>query len=203
MENADLSEMLTDPEILAVNIDPPPLFQKGHPAGCINIPLTRVGWIEDLKAYMKGKKNGIIILSKHRISGETALKLAKENHVDVKCLICGAYEDMESRGVRLIKIPTISSEDLRKDLHRYTVIDVREHIELVSGYIPGATHIPLSKIKKGQFTLEKGKKYATVCAHGVRSRIAANALIERGYDATTVTGGMAIWLINDFEVDYP
>ncbi len=203
MENTDLSELLKDPEILVVNIDPAPLFQKGHPAGCINIPLTRIGWIEDLKVSMRGKKNGIIILSKHRISGEAALKLAVENHVDVKCLICGECEDLERRGVRLIKIHAISAEELRKDLHQYTVIDVREHIELVSGYIPGATHIPLRKIKEGKFTLEKGKKYATICAHGVRSRIAANALTERGYDATTVTGGMAIWLTRDFEVDYP
>lgn len=203
MENTDLLELLKDPEILVINIDPASLFQKGHPSRCINIPLTRTGWIEDLKASMRGKKNGIIILSKHRISGQTALKLAEENHVDVKCLICGECEDLERRGVRLIKIPAISAEELRKDLHRFTVIDVREHIELVSGYIPGATHIPLKKIKEGQFTLDRGKKYATICAHGVRSRIAANALIERGYDATTVTGGMAIWLIKDFEVDYP
>jgi Rhodanese-related sulfurtransferase len=88
-------------------------------------------------------------------------------------------------------------------LDSYTVIDVRNSNELVSGYIQGAIHIPLHRIKEGKFNLEKEKKYATVCAHGIRSRMAANVLIEKGYDAKTVTGGMAIWLIRDFEVDYP
>jgi rhodanese-related sulfurtransferase len=89
------------------------------------------------------------------------------------------------------KIDATRALDLVKD--GATLLDVRESSEWKSGHAPGAIHIPLGDIDQAPRRLHKGRPVVVVCASGMRSRTAAKHLRELGYDATSVTGGMAAW----------
>ncbi|WP_242448143.1 rhodanese-like domain-containing protein [Cellulomonas sp. WB94] len=73
------------------------------------------------------------------------------------------------------------------------LVDVRESHEWKSGHAPRAVHIPLGQIDQGARRLQKSRPVVVVCASGMRSRTAANQLRSLGYEATSVSGGMAAW----------
>lgn len=74
-----------------------------------------------------------------------------------------------------------------------TLVDVRETSEWRSGHAPRAVHIPLGQIDQGARRLTKSRPVVVVCASGMRSRTAAKQLRTLGYEATSVSGGMAAW----------
>lgn len=74
-----------------------------------------------------------------------------------------------------------------------TLVDVRESSEWKSGHAPGAIHIPLGQIEQAPKRLHQGRAVVVVCASGMRSRTAAKRLRGLGFDATSVSGGMAAW----------
>ncbi len=203
MNESHFSMNPDDPAVLYVSVDPPAVFEKGHPERCHNIQLTRFGWVDDLKSVTKSNVRSIVIFSFHSVCANEAKRLAEEAGIHVGAVLYGSPKELEERGIKMAKIPAMSVDELKKEFDRFTVIDVREKSELATGFIPGAIHIPLNNLKSKKFKLEKGKVYAAVCAHGNRSRTAANILLENGFDARTVTGGMAMWLIRQFEVEYP
>lgn len=74
-----------------------------------------------------------------------------------------------------------------------TLVDVRETSEWRSGHAPRALHIPLGELGRRSRRLPKDKPVVVVCASGMRSRSGARQLRTLGYQATSVTGGMAAW----------
>lgn len=74
-----------------------------------------------------------------------------------------------------------------------TLLDVREKGEWKSGHAPGAIHIPLGEIDKAPRRLKQGRPVVVMCASGMRSRSAAKHLRRLGYDAASLSGGMAAW----------
>ena len=74
-----------------------------------------------------------------------------------------------------------------------TLVDVREKSEWKSGHAPRAIHIPLDQIDNRARRLAKARPVVVVCASGRRSRTGAKHLRSLGYEATSVSGGMAAW----------
>lgn len=74
-----------------------------------------------------------------------------------------------------------------------TLVDVRESAEWRTGHAPHAVHIPLGMISQGARRLQKTRPVVVVCASGMRSRSGAQQLRDLGYQATSVSGGMAAW----------
>lgn len=89
------------------------------------------------------------------------------------------------------RVNAARSLDLVKD--GATLVDVRENSEWRSGHAPRAVHIPLGQIDHGARRLTKSRPVVVVCASGMRSRTAAKQLRALGYEATSVSGGMAAW----------
>ena len=74
-----------------------------------------------------------------------------------------------------------------------TLLDVRENGEWKSGHAPGAIHVPLGDIDKAPRRIKQGRPVVVMCASGMRSRTAAKHLRGLGYDAASLSGGMAAW----------
>ena len=74
-----------------------------------------------------------------------------------------------------------------------SLLDVRESSEWKSGHAPGAIHVPLGDIDKAPRRLPKGRPVVVMCASGMRSRTAAKQLRSLGYDAASLSGGIAGW----------
>jgi rhodanese-related sulfurtransferase len=62
--------------------------------------------------------------------------------------------------------------------------------EFLAGHIPGALHVPLSRLAEGTAALPAGRNLVLICRSGSRSRRAAALLAERGVTAVDVVGGM-------------
>jgi rhodanese-related sulfurtransferase len=74
-----------------------------------------------------------------------------------------------------------------------SLLDVRESHEWKSGHAPGAIHVALGDIDKAPRRLPKGRPVVVMCASGMRSRTAAKHLRSLGYDAASLSGGIAGW----------
>ena len=83
---------------------------------------------------------------------------------------------------------------------RVTVVDVRKPEAHALGSIPGsvnfdaydALHAGDEQAMEG-LELPKGERVVTVCNRGNSSAVAAEQLRRRGYEASTLEGGMEAW----------
>jgi glyoxylase-like metal-dependent hydrolase (beta-lactamase superfamily II) len=85
-------------------------------------------------------------------------------------------------------------ESLKKNEDIF-LLDVREPEEYADFKIPGSINVPLSKLfsKDTPLQLPRDKKIVTICSHGNRSMVATFALAQKGIEATSLVGGMAMW----------
>ncbi len=86
------------------------------------------------------------------------------------------------------------------------VLDVREAHELAAdGRVPGAIHVPRGFLEaKADVTSDDGEKFLhaahsdgrpvhVLCASGARASLAAATLVEMGYTALPIEGGLMGW----------
>lgn len=72
---------------------------------------------------------------------------------------------------------------------KFTLLDVREDPEVVSGMLDNAVHIPLTELRERSSELDKNKTYLAYCAVGVRGYIAERILKDKGYKVNNLVGG--------------
>lgn len=73
------------------------------------------------------------------------------------------------------------------------LLDVREQYEWDAGHAPDAHLVPMSVIESRVGELPAGERILVVCLSGSRSARVTAALIDAGYDAINVSGGMVAW----------
>lgn len=73
------------------------------------------------------------------------------------------------------------------------LIDVREADEWARGHSPLATLLPMSALQERVGELPDDARILVVCHSGQRSARVASALVNAGYDAASVDGGMIAW----------
>jgi rhodanese-related sulfurtransferase len=73
------------------------------------------------------------------------------------------------------------------------LLDVREPDEWQAGHAPDAVHVPLAALAARLGELAEGTPVVAVCRSGGRSERAAAALLQRGFDAVNLGGGMQAW----------
>ncbi|NMW84961.1 FAD-dependent oxidoreductase [Peptoniphilus sp. AGMB00490] len=96
----------------------------------------------------------------------------------------------------------ITLQELKEDKSKYTVLDVREEIEQVSGMMDEAISMPLTEIRNRIGELDKNKEYAIYCAVGIRGYIAERILKQRGFSAHNILGGYRTYLDIEGSSDY-
>lgn len=83
---------------------------------------------------------------------------------------------------------------------RAVLLDVREQHEWDLGHSPLATLIPMSQLQARIDELPTGHRLLVVCHSGQRSARVQAALVDIGYDAVNVTGGMIAWQLAGGEI---
>ena len=73
------------------------------------------------------------------------------------------------------------------------LLDVREANEWEAGHALGAVHIALNEVPDHLDDLTMHRTIVCVCRSGARSARAVVFLIEHGYDAVNLEGGMLAW----------
>ncbi|MCZ3387263.1 MAG: rhodanese-like domain-containing protein [Actinomycetia bacterium] len=90
--------------------------------------------------------------------------------------------------------PSVSASEARELVDAGAVmVDVRTTSEWNAGHSALALHMALDQLSQKQRRIPKDKKVVVVCRSGNRSRGAAKHLIESGYDAVNLAGGMHAW----------
>jgi rhodanese-related sulfurtransferase len=72
-------------------------------------------------------------------------------------------------------------------------LDVREPDEWDAGHIDGALHIPLAELPARVAELPDDEGLVVVCRTGGRSGRATAWLVQNGYEAVNLDGGMGAW----------
>jgi rhodanese-related sulfurtransferase len=103
-----------------------------------------------------------------------------------------------------IVIPEIVAADLmveRRSGHQPTLLDCREDHEWRQVRIPGSLHIPMRQIPGRLAEIDRGADVIVVCAHGNRSYSVAGYLIDNGFAARSLRGGVAAWQVRGGEIE--
>jgi len=93
-------------------------------------------------------------------------------------------------------LPSLNAMELSEKLKsgkRPLLVDVRQPEEYRSGHIAGSKLIPLGDLSKRIDELPKDKEIICVCASGSRSRSATKFLVDAGFNAFDMKGGMFMW----------
>lgn len=96
-----------------------------------------------------------------------------------------------------MSLPTISPTEARRLLNEgATLVDIREADEHARENIPGAQHLPLSKLDEADLALHEGKPVIFHCRSGARTQSQAARLAARtggACEAFILEGGMDAW----------
>ena len=70
------------------------------------------------------------------------------------------------------------------------LLDVREKVELGVEHAPGAVNIPLGQLRARLDELPQGREIRVICRSGQRAYYATRILLQEGFDASVISGGM-------------
>jgi rhodanese-related sulfurtransferase len=87
-------------------------------------------------------------------------------------------------------IPTVTAAAVPEQA---VVLDVREDDEWVAGHIAGARHVPMFDVPHELHTLAASDPLVVVCKVGGRSAQVTAWLVQQGYDAVNLDGGLLAW----------
>jgi rhodanese-related sulfurtransferase len=91
----------------------------------------------------------------------------------------------------------INPKQAKKILFKKSVflLDVRQPDEFEASHIEGFHLIPLHELKSriDELGPHKGKEILVMCHHGPRSLYAAQLLKTLGFNAKSISGGLALW----------
>ncbi|GGF69732.1 CoA-disulfide reductase [Paenibacillus albidus] len=75
------------------------------------------------------------------------------------------------------------------------VIDVRDEVERLAGFIPGSINIPLAQLRERLAEIPRETQIAVACQVGLRGYIAARLLTQHGYKVRNVDGGFKTYAV--------
>jgi rhodanese-related sulfurtransferase len=92
------------------------------------------------------------------------------------------------------RVPQLDIAQLPPDV---AILDVREDDEWADAHIAGALHVPMnqlpSRLHYEPDTLDREAPIIVVCHSGNRSAHVTAWLVQQGYDAYNLSGGMLAW----------
>lgn len=94
------------------------------------------------------------------------------------------------------QLQTIDAATLKQGLNqqKVTLIDVREPAEFSEAHIRGAVLVPLSRFDPRHIPQTSGKQLVLYCRSGGRSAIAAQKLLDAGFQQVSHLGkGIMAW----------
>ncbi len=97
-----------------------------------------------------------------------------------------------------ISVPEIEAQELqaiRRERSGNTpvLLDCRESFERWIARIPDSIHIPMGQIPRRLEELDREAEIIVYCAHGNRSYNVAGFLIQNGFRARSLKGGISEW----------
>ena len=111
-------------------------------------------------------------------------------------LLTACGQDKEnSQGAGYVNITAEQAKEIMDSQEDYIILDVRTQDEFDESRIPGAILIPHNEIteKAEDLLTNKDQLILVYCRSGRRSKLAAEALVELGYNNIKEFGGIIDW----------
>ena len=108
-------------------------------------------------------------------------------------------QDVRAQNVRAqnVRVPEVTSTQLMAELSSGEgpplLLDIRENFERAQSYIPDSLHIPMNSVPYRLAEIDPHRDLVVYCAHGNRSYGVAGWLIQQGYNARSLKGGIVDW----------
>lgn len=103
-----------------------------------------------------------------------------------------------------LRVPEITGAELlalRQNGNGLLLLDCREDHEWRQGRIPGSLHIPMRQVPGRLNEIRRDAEIVVACAHGNRSYSVASWLIQNGYGARSLKGGVADWQWRGYAIE--
>jgi phage shock protein E len=107
----------------------------------------------------------------------------------------------EEAVIEVIPISVEEVYEIIKNNQDYIILDVRTKEEFNEGHLEDAILIPVSELESRLDELPKDKPIIVYCRSGVRSRNAANMLVENGFIQIYDMGGILDWQEEGYPVE--
>ena len=91
------------------------------------------------------------------------------------------------------RIQEITVMDATAGREQSVLLDVREADEWEAGHAPAAKWVPLGELESARFSIPINRRVVCVCRSGARSAKATAQLVQWGFDAVNMAGGMKAW----------
>jgi rhodanese-related sulfurtransferase len=100
-------------------------------------------------------------------------------------------------------VPQVAPQEAAEAMQRGNayLLDVREDHEWQQLHVPGARHIPMSRLQSEWETLPRDRPVLVLCAVGGRSQAVARFLAAQGYEASNIVHGIMGWQRAGLEVE--
>ncbi len=189
---SDFEAQMAEADSVVVDTRLPYAFAGSHISGALNILLggTAVypGWIlsyDERILLVMERKNDLKRVLRH------FWRLGFDN---IYGYLCNGIGDWQRHGKPISHIGTLSVSDLKANLDRYVILDVREPSEWhQEGTIEGVQRIFFGDLPQKADSLSRNKRYVVTCSVGDRASIAASILRRKGFEVSNVLGGMTAW----------
>ena len=97
---------------------------------------------------------------------------------------------------------TVSTDEAYQMYQNGTfVLDVRTQAEWNDYHVPNTTLIPLDELPNRLSELPKDQEIVVICHSGNRSQKGRDILLNAGFNATSMTGGILAWYDKGYPVD--
>jgi rhodanese-related sulfurtransferase len=101
------------------------------------------------------------------------------------------------QGHRIVEVDVTDADAGRE---HSVLLDVRNAKEWDAGHAPGAVWVPLAELEGARFKLPINRRIVCVCRTGQRSARATAELVQMGFDAVNMAGGMKAWIAQGLPV---
>ena len=91
------------------------------------------------------------------------------------------------------RIEEVAVTDAVAGAEHVVLLDVRNADEWAAGHAPSARWVPLPELESVRFQLPMNRRIVCVCRSGHRSARATADLVQMGFDAVNMVGGMKAW----------
>jgi hydroxyacylglutathione hydrolase len=160
-------------------------FEKGFIPGAINIGLNGqfAVWVGTLLKISQP----LVLVTEPGKEDEAVLRLARVGYENVKGYLQGG---MASWKGEVDKVRSISASDIRQELPKSTLLDVRKPGEWNVSHAKGARFLPLADMPDNLQSLDKDGNYIVHCGGGYRSMTAISVMRREGFrNLVNVKGG--------------
>ena len=170
-------------------------FAAGNLIGSVNVGLE--GRYAQYVGNVVGPQEQIVLLAEPGTELEARVRLGRIGYDRVAGYVENLYAAFQERP-ELVQVSSRLTagafDDRRRSIPDLQVVDVRNAGEVEAGSVPGATIVPMPRLRAEMKTLDAARPTVVYCEGGYRSSIAASMLRSAGFgDVSDVLGGYPAW----------